>query len=180
VADVLTGRALPRGYGSVNPFVAVRGPGGAPGFIRFVGEVFEATERPAAHTIDGDGLLIHAEVRIGESTIMLCDAKPHWVFTPALLQVYVADADAVVGRAKVNGADVITEPTDFHGNQRLARIQDPWHNVWWLFERNGASTSPSEAPDELPTWRPDPAAPPSYIHRTIDEALSTLGPPDDA
>jgi PhnB protein len=180
MADVLTGEALPQGYGSVNPFVAVRGPAGAPGFIRFLGEVFGGRETLAAHTIDRDDLLIHAEVRIGDSTVMLCDAKPHWVFTPALLQVYVADADAVLDRAKANGAEVITEPTDFYGGQRLARIRDPWHNLWWLFERNAESISPSEAPDEVPKWRPDPSAPPSYIHRTIDEALATLGAPEGA
>ncbi len=170
----LTGQRLPPGYGTVNPFVAVRGPGGAPAFIDFVVHVFGARETLAAHTVDVDDLLIHAEVRIGDSTVMLCDAKPHWAFTPALLQVYVEDAGAVVDRAVANGAQVITEPTDFYGNQRLARLLDPWHNVWWLFEYGPTSAAPSQGPDELPPWRPDPAAPPSYVHRTIDEALTTL------
>jgi hypothetical protein len=43
-SDVLTAGALPPGYGSVNPFVAIRGPGGAPAFIRFVEEVFAGRE----------------------------------------------------------------------------------------------------------------------------------------
>ena len=174
---VLTGEELPPAYSSVSPFVAVRGPGGAPAFIRFAEAVFGARETLAAHTVDADDLLIHAEVRIGDSTVMICDSKPHWVFTPALLQVYVSDADVVVERARTNGADVITEPTDFHGGQRLARFQDPWHNVWWLFQYGPGSVAPSQAPDELPRWRPDPAAPPSYVHRTIDTALATLSPP---
>jgi uncharacterized glyoxalase superfamily protein PhnB len=177
-SDVLTAEALPPGYGSVNPFVAVRGPGGAPAFIRFAEEVFGARETLAAHTVDADELLIHAEVRIGDSTVMLCDAKPHWSFTPALLQVYVSNAGAIVDRARDNGAQVITEPTDFHGRQRLARFQDPWHNVWWLFEYGPASVAPSQAPNELPRWRPAPSAPPSYVHRTIDTALATLSPPE--
>lgn len=175
--DVLSGSALPPGYGSVNPFVAVRGPGGAEGFVRFLTDVLGGRETRAAHTVDADDLLIHAEVRVGGSTIMLCDAKPQWPFTPALLQVYVADADAVVGRAVRSGAEVVTEPTDFFGGQRLARLRDPWHNLWWLFERGPGSTAPSEAPDELPRWRPDPSAPPSYVHRTVDEAFEALGPP---
>ncbi len=177
VPAVLTGGALPPGYGSVNPFVAVRGPGGAPAFIRFVAEVFGARETLAAHTLDADDLLIHAEVRIGDSTVMLCDAKPHWSFTPALLQVYVRDVGGVVERARARGAEVVTEVTDFHGGQRLARFQDPWHNVWWLFEYGPASVAPSEGADELPRWRPDPSEPPSYVHRTIDAALTALGPP---
>ncbi|HET7305226.1 MAG TPA: VOC family protein [Segeticoccus sp.] len=175
--EVLTGAALPPGYGSVNPFVAVRGPGGATAFIRFVEDVLGGRETLAAHTVDRDDLLIHAEVRIGDSTVMLCDAKPHWAFTPALLQVYVGDLEPVVERARAAGADIVTEPTDFHGRQRLARLRDPWHNLWWLFEYGAASVAPSEQPDELPRWRPDPSAPPSYVHRTVDEALSSLGQP---
>ena len=172
VADVLAGHELPPGYGTVNPFVAVRGPGGAPAFVAFVTDVFGGRETRAAHTVDADGLLIHAEVLVGDSTIMLCDAKPHWTSTPALLQVYVRDADAVVARARDRRAEVVTEPTPFHGGQRLARLRDPWHNLWWLFEYGAASVAPSENPDEPPSWRPDPSAPPSYVHRTIDEALT--------
>lgn len=112
--DVLSGDDLPPGYGTINPFVAVRGPAGAEGFVRFLCGVFETRETLAAHTVDADGLLIHAEVRVGDSTIMLCDSKPHWPFTPALLQVYVSDVVAVVERARSRGAEVVTEPTAFH------------------------------------------------------------------
>lgn len=175
--EVLTAAQLPPGYGSVNPFVAVHGPGGAGAFIEFARIVFGARETLAAHTVDADDLLIHAELRIGDSTVMLCDAKPHWSFTPALLRVYVGAVDTVVERARANGAEVVTEPTDFHGGQRLARFRDPWHNVWWLFEYGPDSVAPSEGPDELPSWKPDPSAPPSYVHRTIDETLATLDRP---
>ncbi|MPV51231.1 VOC family protein [Pseudactinotalea sp. HY160] len=174
--DLLTHDELPPGYGTLNPFVAVRGPGGAPGFIRFTCDVLGARETRAARAVDADELLIHAEVRLGASTLMLCDAKPQWRFTPALLQVYVRDAGALLDRAVEHGARVITDVSDFHGGQRLARFLDPWHNVWWLFEYGPASVAPSEAPDVVPTWRPDPSAPPSYAHRTIDAALTRLGP----
>jgi PhnB protein len=176
--NVLSGEALPPGYGSINPFVVVRGPGGALAFVRFLEDVFGGDETLAAHTVDADDLLIHVEVRIGDSTVMLCDAKPHWSFTPALLQVYVGDVDSIVERARGNGAEVVTEPSNFHGRQRLARFLDPWHNVWWLFEYVTSSVAPSEAPNELPRWRPDPAAPPSYAHRTIDVTLARLSPPE--
>lgn len=108
---------------------------------------------------------------------MLCDAKPHWRFTPALLQVYVSNVGTIIERASANGAVVVTGPTDFHGGQRLARFQDPWHNVWWLFEYGPTSIAPSEAPEELPRWRPVPLAAPSYAHHTIDSTLTTLSPP---
>jgi PhnB protein len=85
-------------------------------------DVFSARETLAAHVTDSDDLLIHAEVRIGDATIMCCDAKPDWPFTPALLQVYVDDADVVVQRAGAHGAHLFTEPTWFFGGQRLARF----------------------------------------------------------
>lgn len=169
--DVLSGPALPPGYGTVNPFVAVRG---AAGFLRFVADVLGGRETRAAHTVDADGLLIHAEIRVGSSTIMVCDAKPHWASTPALLQVYVGDVDAVVARARAAGAEVVTAPTPFHGSQRLARVRDPWSTLWWFFEYGPASTAPSEAPDALPSWRPDPDAPPSHVHRTVDASMTAI------
>lgn len=107
----------------MNPFVAVGGPGGAAAFIRFTQAVFGARETLAARTADADDLLIYAELRIDDSTVMLCDAKPGWSFTPSLLQVYVSDADSVIKRARANDAEVITEPIDFHGQQRLARFR---------------------------------------------------------
>lgn len=86
------------------------------------------------------------------------------------------DAEAVLEQARINGATVVTEVSDFHGGQRLARFCDPWHNVWWLFEYGPQSVAPSEAPDDLPRWRPDPSMPPSYAHQTIDAALTSLAP----
>ena len=44
-------------------------------------------------------------------------------------------------------------------------------------EYGPTSVAPSQGPDELPRWRPDPLAPPSYVHRTIDAALTTLRSP---
>lgn len=142
--------------------------------MHFVCDVFDGRETIAAHTVDADGLLIHAEVQVGDSTIMVCDAKPRWGFLPALLQVYVSNLEEPVRRARALGAELVTEPTGFHGGQRLARLQDPWRNVWWLFEYTADSVAPSEAAAEAPRWRPDPAAPPSYVHRTIDQALAAL------
>jgi uncharacterized glyoxalase superfamily protein PhnB len=160
----------------LNPFALIHGEGGATAFIEFVCAVFEARETLATHALDADDLLIHAEMRIGDSTLMCCDAKPDWPFTPSMLQVYVVDAGAVIDRARANGADVITDPTDFFGRQRLARFRDRWHNIWWLFEYGEASTSPAEGPNELPSWKPDPDAPPSYAHETICSAMRDLKP----
>lgn len=87
---------------------------------------------------------------------MCFDAKPDWPFTPALLQVYVADADAVAGRARALGADVFTQPTDFSGNQRFARFRDPW-NSHATHHRPDAPTRAPLAPIAAPlTLSPGP------------------------
>ena len=72
---VLTGARLPPGYTSVNSFALVAGPGRAVGFIAFVCDVSDARETLAAHAVDSDDLLIHAEVRIGDTT----DASAHTI-----------------------------------------------------------------------------------------------------
>ncbi|MEU1953658.1 bleomycin resistance protein [Nocardia rhamnosiphila] len=161
---------LGNGYGSLNAFAAVKGPGGARAFIDFLGAVFDATETPEAHAVDTDGLLIHAEVRIGDSCLMVVDSKPDWVFTPALLQVNVADCDEILRRAAARGARIITETTPFYGASSLARFIDPWRNVWWLF-----GPAIENAPE--PTWDPDAATEESEIHATICRAMRELSAP---
>ncbi|MEU1984352.1 bleomycin resistance protein [Nocardia sp. NPDC019395] len=164
------GAELGNGYGSLNAFAAVKGPGGARAFIEFLGRVFDGRETPEAHADDTDGLLIHSEVRIGDSCLMVVDSKPDWAFTPALLQVNVTDCDEVLRRAAAHGADIITETTPFYGGSTLARFIDPWSNVWWLF-----GPAIEGAPE--PVWDPDSASEESMIHATICRAMRELRPP---
>jgi PhnB protein len=92
---------VPDGYHTVNPLVI---PKGASDFILFVEKAFLAEEVNEARTQDNDGLLIHAEVKIGDSVVMIFDSKEDWLPTPAFLQVYVTDAEATLGRTKSEGA----------------------------------------------------------------------------
>ena len=79
---LLPNELIPIGYNNTNQFVIVKG--GAKNLIAFVTRVFGAKERKAVRTPDKDGMLIHAEVELGASTLMLADSKPDWPFTPAL------------------------------------------------------------------------------------------------
>ncbi|NKY55681.1 bleomycin resistance protein [Nocardia flavorosea] len=167
---IMSGSELGNGYGSVNAFAVVKGPGGARGFVEFLGDVFGGRETPEAHADDTDGLVIHAEVRIGDSCLMIADSKPDWVFTPALLQVNVTDCDEVLRRAKALGAQVITQTTPFYGASSLARFIDPWSNVWWLF-------GPAIAGAPEPVWDPESTGEESTVHATICQALRELKPP---
>ncbi|MEU4316183.1 bleomycin resistance protein [Nocardia sp. NPDC024068] len=161
---------LTGGYGSLNAFAAVKGSGGARAFIEFLDSVFDGQENPEAHAVDTDGLLIHAEVRIGDSCLMVVDSKPDWPFTPALLQVNVTDCDEILRRAQAHGARIITGTAPFYGGSSLARFVDPWSNVWWLF-----GPAIEGAPE--PTWDPDEVTEESVVHETICRAMRELAPP---
>ncbi|MCD6059683.1 MAG: Glyoxalase/bleomycin resistance protein/dioxygenase [Thermomicrobiales bacterium] len=82
-----------------------------------------------------DGSIGHAEVRIGDSVVMMFDAKPHWPDTPAFLRLYVADGDAVFQRALRAGATQVTEMTHLFWGDRVGRVRDPFGNVWWIQTR---------------------------------------------
>jgi len=89
--------SIPSGHNTVNPFIITKD---APKLIGFLEKVFDAKEDPAAHTLDTDGLLLHSELAIGDSIVMVADVKPGWPFTPSLLRVYVDDVDETLKRAK--------------------------------------------------------------------------------
>jgi uncharacterized glyoxalase superfamily protein PhnB len=136
--------AAPNGYSTVNPFIFTDD---ADGLGRFLIEVFGAAERPEARTLDGDGLLLHAELVIGDTTVMLADRKPDWPFTPSLLQVYVDDVDATLEAARRLYATIVTEPTEFFGDV-FSRFRDPWSNLWWVYRHR----PPAETAADEPEW----------------------------
>ena len=97
------------GYGTVTPFVIVRGRGG-------VHRLHEAGVRRGGARPDGRGRAIgHAEVRIGDSVVMMFDSKPDWPWTPSFLRLYVPDCDATLRRALEAGATVVTPPASCRG-----------------------------------------------------------------
>jgi PhnB protein len=101
--------------------------------IEFLVLTFDATE--IARVINDDGSIGHAEVRIGDSVVMMFDSRPEWPHTGAYQRVYVADADAVVKKALEAGGSVMTEVTEMAWGDRVGRIRDPLGNVWWIQER---------------------------------------------
>ena len=70
---------------------------------------------------------------------MIADSNDDWPFTPAFLQVYVDDAATILEEAKANGATIITELTAFYGGYNIARIQDPFGNLWGFTSRKNAA-----------------------------------------
>ena len=122
-----TVKPIPEGYHTVTPYLVVQE---AAQLIDFVKQVFGATE-----TFRGTGSAggIHAEVRIGDSMVMIggggaWSGEP----SPAMLYLYMDDADSIYQRALQAGATSITEPADQPYGDRLAGVKDPFGNVWYI------------------------------------------------
>jgi PhnB protein len=162
----LKGIEPPR-YNKVNPFVIIKG--GAIKFIDFAEKVFGACENKQIRTPDRDGSLIHAEIQIGDSMILLADSKHDWPFTPAFLQIYVDDAQEILDRAEKEGAEIITRVSEFYNGLIIARFKDNWGNIWWVYEKINKTEAPGNISDT--SWH---KRSPGYIFTTLDQAMKDL------
>jgi uncharacterized glyoxalase superfamily protein PhnB len=123
-------KAPPFGYHTATPYLNVKA---AAGLIVFMQQVFDAE---VAQRLTGpDREVAHAELRIGDSLIMLSEASDHWPPMPAAVHLYVDDADASYRRALAAGAVSLLEPSDQFYGDRMAGVKDPFGNVWWLATR---------------------------------------------
>jgi len=118
----------PQGYPSLSPYIMARG---GQSVIDFVTAVFDAT--PLRRFDDGHGHIMHAEMRIDDSVIMLADAHGDWPAVPAWVHVYVADVDATYKRALAAGGSSVQEPQQRPGDpDRRGGVADPSGNQWWI------------------------------------------------
>ena len=117
---------LPQGHQTVMPYLIL--PGVAE-FIEFATKVFNA-KTLAVHPADGGGIM-HAEINIEGSTIMMGDSSERWEPRPASLYIYSEDVDSAYKRALTHGAKTILEPED-KPYGRSCGVGDPFGNVWWI------------------------------------------------
>src|SRR5262245_39985957 len=124
----LASQPLPNGKHTVTPYVIVKG---AAQFIEFLKHAFEAHEFGRAE--NPDGTIGHAEVRVGDSTLMIVDGKKEWRETPSYVSIYGDDADDVFRQALKAGATEVTAMTTFNIlGDRTGRVRDPFGNIWWI------------------------------------------------
>jgi len=117
----------PRDHNVVSPYLVVEG---AARLLDFMKHTFGAQE---LHRMAmPDGTVRHAEARIGDTVIMLGEASTEAPVRPAMLHVYVPDADAVYRRALDAGARSLREPSDQFYGDRTGGVQDPFGNQWWM------------------------------------------------
>jgi PhnB protein len=128
-------KPIPEGYHSVTPYLVIRGAAAA---IDFYKKAFGATELfrfPAP-----DGKIGHAEIKIGDSPIMLADENPDMGYkspqslggSPVSLMIYLEDVDTVFNRAVEAGATVREAVQDKFYGDRNATVTDPFGHNWHI------------------------------------------------
>ena len=117
----------PDGYHAVTPYLTVDGAEELIGFIQSVLDGEEILRMPGS-----GGRIGHAEVRVGDSVIMLADVPADGEASTAILHVYVKDTDDAYHRALAHEAASLREPrTEFYGD-RMAGVRDRFGNQWYF------------------------------------------------
>ena len=118
----------PDDYSTVSPYLIVNG---AEATIEFLKQVFDARE--LRRFPDPFGKLMHAEVSIEDSVIMLADpAPPEWPAYSANVHIYVRDVDATYRKALDAGAISVQEPLRKEDEDKRGGVRDPGGTTWWI------------------------------------------------
>jgi len=121
-------KPIPNGYHSVTPYLTVRG---ASKVIEFLKQAFgaklshEPIKRP-------DGSIMHAQVTIGDSRIMIAEESEMARATISTLYLYVPDVDSVYKQAVKAGGAKVMEPMDMFYGDRSGGVKDPSGNSWFI------------------------------------------------
>ena len=122
----MTAKPIPDGYHTVTPYLTVHN---AAKVIEFLKQGFGAqtTHEPFKRP---DGKIMHAEVKIGDSRVMLGEENEMAKATPSTLYVYVPNVDAAYQQAVKAGGKSVAEPTDMFYGDRCGAVKDPSGNTW--------------------------------------------------
>lgn len=117
----------PDDYSTVSPYLIVDG---ADATIDFLKRVFGAVE--LRRFPDAAGKLMHAEVRIGDTVVMIADGSEGWPPFPSHVHVYVTDVDATYRRALEAGASSVQEPVKKDDADKRGGVKDAGGTTWWI------------------------------------------------
>ena len=126
-------KPIPDGFHSLTPYLMITGAKGA---IEFYKQVFRATE--IMRFDDPSGRIAHAEIKIGDSVLMVSDEYPEMGFkspqtigaSASLTMVYLEDVDACFARATAAGAKVLKPLRDEFYGDRTGTFVDPFGHLW--------------------------------------------------
>jgi len=139
-------KPIPDGYHTVTPVLTVHG---AAKLIEFLKQAFDAKE--VYRLLGPEDIVMHAEVKIGDSMVMLGEATDEWKPMPATVAIYVEDADAWYKRALQAGATSVREPADQFYGDRSAGVKDFAGNQWWI-HTHIEDVPPEEIKKRAATW----------------------------
>ena len=126
-------KPVPEGYHTVSPYLVIKNAGAA---IDFYKKAFGAKER--GRMPGPDGRIMHAEIQIGDSVIMICEEMPEYGNrspqtlggSPVSLFLYVPDVDAQFQQAVSAGAKVDMPVADQFWGDRYGKLTDPYGHQW--------------------------------------------------
>ena len=151
---------VPEGYSTLTPYLAVEDASAA---IDFYQRAFGAKER--ARMPGPGGSVMHAELEIGDSIVMLSDPFPQSSTkapkelggTSVSLMTYVEDADSVYKQAIDAGATSLMEPDDMFWGDRFSLVEDPFGHQWTI-ATHVEDVSPEEMQKRSEEWAAQMAA----------------------
>jgi len=128
-------KPIPDGHRTVAPYLAIKNAAAA---LEFYKQGFGAIE--TYKLIVPDGRVGHAEIRLGDSLIMLSDEFPEFGGkapealggSPVSIHLYVEDVDAFVKRAVAAGARELKPVANQFYGDRSGQLQDPFGHLWWV------------------------------------------------
>jgi PhnB protein len=153
VAEKKAVKKIPEGYTAITPWII--SPDSAR-LITFLTNAFGAEEIPGSRMLSPEGKIVHVEVQLDDSIIMLFDAAKSWPPTPAFIRLFVDNCEKIYNQAMKAGARGVTKPTMLSFGDKVARIADPFGNVWWIQER--VEDISSMNPDDLIIRSKEPAS----------------------
>jgi uncharacterized glyoxalase superfamily protein PhnB len=118
---------IPEGSHTITPYLVVEG---VPKLIEFLKQAFGAQE--LGRMARPDGGVMHAEVKVGDSKLMMGEPMGDWKAKPCSLYLYVEDVDAVYQRAIQAGGTSVSEPSDQFYGDRTGGVIDPSGNYWGI------------------------------------------------
>lgn len=138
---------IPEGYYSITPYLHIKDAARA---IEFYKQVFGATE--VLRMDEPGGRIGHAEIKIGDSHLMLADEHPEMDIrgpqsyggTSVALLLYVEDVDALAERAVAAGAKLLSPLEDKFYGDRMGQLEDPFGHIWAI-----ATHMEDVSPEEL-------------------------------
>jgi PhnB protein len=124
---IMATKPIPKGYHTITPYLTVNN---ADNLLRFLKKAFNAEEINVAK--GPDGKIANAEIKIGDSMIMVADANEKFSAYTTTMYMYVPDTDKTYKQALSAGGMSTMEPADQFYGDRNAGVKDPSGNTWWI------------------------------------------------